>query len=90
MRRRADLVFTRRKVTVYVDGCFWHRCPVHGTVPKSNTAWWIAKLDGNVARDRDTDDRLVAAGWRVVRAWEHENPMDVIPRVEDALRKVVV
>lgn len=90
MRRRADLVFTRRKVAVFVDGCFWHRCPIHGTVPKSNTAWWLAKLDGNVTRDRDTDDRLVTAGWRVVRVWEHENPTDVVPRVEQALPKITV
>jgi DNA mismatch endonuclease (patch repair protein) len=67
-------VFTRAKVAVYVDGCFWHKCPTHATIPKANREWWVAKLETNVRRDRDTDDRLVAAGWTVVRVWEHEPP----------------
>ncbi len=71
-RRRADVVFTRAKVAVYVDGCFWHRCPLHATTPRSNQEWWTAKLDANVARDRATDEELSAAGWTVVRVWEHE------------------
>lgn len=74
VRRRADLVFTRAKVAVFVDGCFWHSCPEHGTVPKSNREWWLSKLAANRSRDRDTDIRLKAAGWTVVRIWEHENP----------------
>lgn len=72
MRRRADLVFPRKKVAVYVDGCFWHGCPIHGTWPKNNAEWWRAKIEGNQARDRDTDKRLVDAGWTVIRVWEHE------------------
>jgi DNA mismatch endonuclease, patch repair protein len=72
VRSRADLVFTRAKVAVFVDGCFWHCCPVHGTRPKANAAWWEEKLSGTVRRDRDTDAALAAAGWRVVRIWEHE------------------
>ncbi len=60
-------------MAVYVDGCFWHRCPVHATDPKNNAQWWAEKLAGNVARDRDTDARLVAEGWTVVRVWEHES-----------------
>ena len=71
-RRRADLVFTRAKVAVYVDGCFWHSCPTHATIPKANREWWVAKLDTNVRRDRDTDRRLAEAGWTVIRVWEHE------------------
>jgi DNA mismatch endonuclease (patch repair protein) len=71
-RRRADLVFTRAKVAVYVDGCFWHSCPTHATVPKANREWWVEKLETNVRRDRDTDSRLAAAGWTVIRVWEHE------------------
>jgi DNA mismatch endonuclease (patch repair protein) len=71
-RRRADLVFTRAKVAVYVDGCFWHSCPTHATIPKANREWWIEKLDTNVRRDRDTDRRLAEAGWTVIRVWEHE------------------
>jgi DNA mismatch endonuclease (patch repair protein) len=71
-RRRADLVFTRAKVAVYLDGCFWHSCPTHATFPKANREWWVAKLETNVRRDRDTDTRLTKAGWTVVRVWEHE------------------
>lgn len=72
LRRRADIVFPRRKVAVFVDGCFWHSCPVHATSPKNNAEFWTVKLARNVARDRDTDARLAAAGWTVVRVWEHE------------------
>ncbi|MDV2477629.1 very short patch repair endonuclease [Rhodococcus zopfii] len=85
LRRRADLVFPRRRVAVYVDGCFWHRCPVHATDPKNNAEWWAAKLAGNVSRDRDTDARLAAAGWTVVRVWEHEDPLVAADRVQNAL-----
>lgn len=74
MRRRADLVFPRKRVAVYVDGCFWHGCPVHGTWPKNNADWWRAKIERNQARDRDTDRQLADAGWAVVRVWEHEGP----------------
>jgi DNA mismatch endonuclease (patch repair protein) len=88
-RRRADLVFPRRRVAVYVDGCFWHRCPQHATDPKNNAEWWAVKLAGNVARDRATDAALVAAGWRVVRVWEHEDPVSAADRVEAELSAVV-
>jgi DNA mismatch endonuclease, patch repair protein len=71
-RRRADIVFTRVRLAVYVDGCFWHSCAEHGTIPKNNRAWWIDKLDGNVRRDRDTDQALAKQGWAVLRVWEHE------------------
>lgn len=87
LRRRADLVFPRRRVAVYVDGCFWHRCPQHATFPKNNARWWSDKLAGNVARDRDTDARLVAAGWRVVRVWEHECVTAAADRVQDVMRR---
>jgi DNA mismatch endonuclease (patch repair protein) len=72
-RRRADLVFTRAKVAVYVDGCFWHMCPAHSSIPKANRDWWIAKLNANFARDRAADACLREAGWTVVRIWEHED-----------------
>lgn len=85
VRRRADLVFPRRKVAVYVDGCFWHSCPQHATFPKNNAQWWAEKLAGNVTRDRDTDTRLTDAGWTVVRVWEHENPVVAANRVQEAL-----
>ena len=85
LRRRADIVFRRQKLAVYVDGCFWHSCPIHATVPKANREWWIGKLAGNVRRDRATDEALVASGWRVVRIWEHEEPREAADRVVRAL-----
>lgn len=85
LRRRADLVFPRRHVAVYVDGCFWHRCPLHATDPKNNAQWWADKLAANVRRDRDTDAALTAAGWTVVRVWEHEEVSAAADRVERAV-----
>lgn len=72
--RRADIVFTRARVVVYVDGCFWHGCPKHASWPKSNAEFWRDKIETNQRRDRDTDDRLATAGWEVIRIWEHEDP----------------
>jgi len=86
VRTRADLVFPRQRLAVYVDGCFWHRCPLHGTEPKTNAEWWKEKLDANVARDRSTDAALAAAGWRVLRVWEHESPLEVVDEIERILR----
>lgn len=80
-RRRADLAFTRARVAVFVDGCFWHRCPVHGTLPKANAPWWQEKLTANALRDRDTDARLTASGWCVLRFWEHDDMMFAADRV---------
>ena len=85
LRRRADIVFPRRRLAIYVDGCFWHGCPVHGTWPKANAEWWRAKIEANRARDRDTDRRLEEAGWRALHAWEHESPAEIADRVVRAL-----
>ncbi|MGW5308434.1 very short patch repair endonuclease [Nocardia thailandica] len=84
-RRRADVVFPRARVAVYVDGCFWHRCPEHATHPKNNARWWADKLAGNVARDRATDLALAEAGWRVIRVWEHEDPVAAADVVQSAV-----
>lgn len=84
-RRTLDVAFTRQKVAVFVDGCFWHGCPTHHRTPRSNSAWWAAKIDGNRARDADTDRRLVEAGWSVVRVWEHDDPVEVVGLVRSAL-----
>lgn len=73
VRRTADIVFGPSRVAVFVDGCFWHRCPEHGNVPKANADYWAPKLARNVERDRETDRLLRKAGWRVVRVWEHED-----------------
>lgn len=87
LRRRADIVFGRAKVAVYIDGCFWHGCPQHGR-PRTvaNPEYWAAKIERNRKRDADTDRRLVEAGWTVVRAWEHEPPGDVAAQVEAVVR----
>lgn len=82
VRRRADLLFRGAKVAVFVDGCFWHACPVHAAKPKSNAIWWFDKLAANVARDRDTDRRLTEAGWAVVRVWEHQPPEQAAAEVQ--------
>ncbi|MEV6712008.1 very short patch repair endonuclease [Lentzea sp. NPDC051208] len=74
VRRSADLVFTRVRLAVFLDGCFWHGCPDHYRPAKGATAdFWREKIEGNRQRDRDTDQRLRAAGWEVVRIWEHED-----------------
>lgn len=78
---RPDIVFTRRKLVVFVDGCFWHVCPMHGNSPRRNTDYWGPKLERNRRRDRRVDASLRAAGWTVIRAWEHEPVDDAADRV---------
>ncbi|MFH8472894.1 very short patch repair endonuclease [Streptomyces sp. NPDC018000] len=80
-RRTIDIAFTRCKVAVFLDGCFWHGCPVHATQPKSNAEWWRQKLDRNMARDRETTAHLESGGWTVLRFWEHESAEDVAGRI---------
>ncbi|GIG30226.1 hypothetical protein Cma02nite_28260 [Cellulomonas marina] len=80
-RRTMDVAFTRARVAVFLDGCFWHGCPDHGTQPQANGAWWSEKLATNMARDADTDAHLKDLGWEVVRIWEHvplEEAVDVV------------
>lgn len=84
---RADLVFGPAKVAVYVDGCFWHSCPEHGTMPRSNEAFWQEKLARNQERDAAVNEALAAAGWTVVRIWEHEEIGVAADRVEAAVRE---
>jgi len=87
LRRRADLVFRRAQVAVFIDGCFWHGCPEHGNPrPTANGWYWPTKIAGNRQRDADTDRRLAEAGWIVVRAWEHEPPAEVAARVASEVR----
>lgn len=71
---RPDIVFTRLRLAVFVDGCFWHSCPMHGNMPRRNPDYWAPKLARNIARDRRVDAALTAAGWSIVRIWEHEPP----------------
>lgn len=88
LNRRADLVFTRAKIAVFVDGCYWHGCSEHGTTAKTNVTYWSPKIARNKARDADTDEQLTAAGWSVVRVWEHEDPADVADRITARVREV--
>jgi DNA mismatch endonuclease (patch repair protein) len=86
VRRTADLVFTRAKVAVFLDGCFWHGCPDHHTKSATNAAYWANKAETNRARDRDTDAKLEAAGWVVIRIWGHEDPGEAALKVESVVR----
>ena len=74
---RPDIAFTRRKVAVFIDGCFWHCCPEHGRKPTVNGGYWSPKLEGNVRRDKEQTAALQAAGWQVIRFWAHE-PLEVV------------
>jgi DNA mismatch endonuclease (patch repair protein) len=78
-------VFSRSRVAVFIDGCYWHGCPIHGTSPSTNAAYWRAKLDANVARDRRNDSELAALGWTVLRFWEHEDPESVADQIAAAV-----
>jgi len=89
LRRRADVVFTKARIAVFIDGCFWHGCPEHGRkVFLHNANYWPAKIATNVARDQDTNARLQAAGWTVLRFWEHQEPDAVANAIVDAVRSV--
>jgi DNA mismatch endonuclease (patch repair protein) len=87
LNRRADLVFRPARTAVFVDGCYWHGCPRHGTQPATNSGFWAAKIERNRQRDRETDARLTEAGWSVVRVWEHEDPEEAADRVERTVRR---
>ncbi|UNO44017.1 very short patch repair endonuclease [Streptomyces sp. MST-110588] len=85
-RRTIDIAFPGPQVAVFLDGCFWHGCPEHATSPKANARWWREKLDGNMARDIETTAHLQAAGWTVLRCWEHEPPETVARQVAEVVR----
>ena len=86
IRRRADIIFPSAKVALFVDGCFWHLCPVHGEIPTRNHEWWNAKLTRNRNRDHETDRFLAEAGWISLRIWEHQAPESVVRRIERLVR----
>jgi len=85
-RRVADIVFSSARIAIFVDGCFWHGCPEHASWPKSNAQFWRDKIETNRSRDADTDRRLRASGWRVVRVWSHESACDAAERIEYIVR----
>jgi DNA mismatch endonuclease (patch repair protein) len=78
---RGDIVWQGRRLVVFLDGCFWHGCPDHGTTPKSNTQWWRTKIEANRNRDRRVDELLRSRGWTVLRFWEHEDEGAVVEAV---------
>ncbi|MEV6487093.1 very short patch repair endonuclease [Actinoplanes sp. NPDC051633] len=83
---RPDIAFTKIRLAVFVDGCFWHLCSTHATMPKNNADWWRAKLVRNVERDREKDQLLAGLGWVTMHVWEHEDADDAATRVESAVR----
>ena len=87
VRRTADLVFRIPRVAVFIDGCFWHRCPDHSTDPKTNSDYWKPKLERNFERDRETDRILRVEGWLSIRIWEHEDPVKAAARVARAVKR---
>ncbi len=87
LRVRPDITFPARKVAIFVDGCFWHRCPNHGVSPRANSGYWQTKLDGNVERDRAVTDALQALDWTIVRVWEHTEIGEATAQVVAALKR---
>lgn len=88
LRRTADMVFRPAKVAVFIDGCYWHGCPEHYVPPRINPGYWSEKVAKNIARDRDTDQLLTAAGWTVLRFWEHEAPCDCAEAIAATVKKI--
>jgi DNA mismatch endonuclease (patch repair protein) len=86
VRRTADMVFTKAKIAVFLDGCFWHGCPEHHTKSATNAAYWAEKVMRNRERDAETDRLFVEAGWAVIRVWEHEDPIESAGRVAEQVR----
>jgi DNA mismatch endonuclease, patch repair protein len=87
VRRRADIAWVGRRIAVFVDGCFWHACPSHGTTPATNAGYWTPKLARNVERDIQTNQIAAEHGWTVIRIWEHEHPLAAADKVECALTR---
>lgn len=81
----ADIVFIKAKTAVFIDGCFWHKCPTHYKMPKANAEYWQKKINRNVARDTFVNESLAAAGWNVLRFWSHEDATEVANQIEGAL-----
>jgi DNA mismatch endonuclease, patch repair protein len=89
LRRSADLVFTRAKVAVFMDGCFWHGCPDHHRPARTNAEFWRTKIDANRARDTETDAALVGRGWTVIRVWEHSAPGGAARLIAEAVQNKI-
>jgi DNA mismatch endonuclease (patch repair protein) len=90
IRRKADIVFPRQKVAIFIDGCFWHGCPADFVLPKTNQDYWTKKIGGNLARDLATTAALEGAGWKVLRFWSHEDPAVVANQIAADLQDLKV
>ncbi len=77
-RRSCDIAFPGSKIAIFLDGCFWHGCPEHGTRPKSNSAFWRNKIDRNAERDVETSQFLREKGWLVLRYWGHQPRQEIV------------
>ncbi|QNE45870.1 DNA mismatch endonuclease Vsr [Glaciihabitans sp. INWT7] len=86
IRRSADMLFTRKRIAVFIDGCYWHGCPAHFVLPKAHPDYWEAKIAGNRKRDAETNSLLELRGWTILRFWSHESPICVADKVEAAVR----
>ena len=84
-----DVAFTRAKIAVYVDGCFWHGCDIHGAIPKNNAEWWRAKIERNRARDAEVSEQLRRLGWLVLRYWAHDDVDEIADEIEETWRALV-
>jgi DNA mismatch endonuclease (patch repair protein) len=80
-RRTIDVAFPRQKLAVFVDGCYWHGCQIHRTIPKANRPFWASKIASTVQRDAETTAHLASQGWTTLRFWEHEPIDDVVTRI---------
>jgi DNA mismatch endonuclease (patch repair protein) len=87
LRCAADLVFPRSKLCIFIDGCFWHGCPIHFQLPASNSDWWAEKIEGNRVRDRRNDVTLWNGGWKVIRIWEHQLCPTYLAKLESRIRR---
>jgi DNA mismatch endonuclease (patch repair protein) len=84
-RRTIDIAFPRQRIAVFIDGCFWHGCPIHHTVAKTNGDFWAAKVTRNRQRDRDTERMLAEAGWTTLRFWEHQSTEEIADAIVESL-----
>lgn len=85
---KPDIAFPKRKIVIFIDGCFWHGCPIHGSIPKTNTGFWEAKIKGNIERDRSITTQLATDDWVVIRVWEHEIKKCVDAVVENIIENL--
>jgi DNA mismatch endonuclease (patch repair protein) len=88
LRRQADIAFAGTRLAVFIDGCFWHGCPLHGTQARANAEYWNRKILQNQQRDRDTDERLRAAGWTALRVWEHQPVQEAATLVQETYERL--